>query len=123
MITCTIVFQQTVIASASAATKRLAHHAAQRQISNMPNSGMFAHCQFHFNPTTRVETAAQIIKRFKLEFDDLHPDTAVVFPMSADECVREMLYEIGGFGKVTDAGIEYYPHVFIAPSRWHAGAK
>ena len=118
MITCTITFQQNIIARASAATKRIAHHDARRQISDMPNSGMFAHCQFHFNPTTRVETAAQIIKRFNLEFD-----TDVEYPMSADECVREMLYEIGGFEKETDEGIEYYPHVFIAPSVWHAGAK
>jgi hypothetical protein len=119
MIACTIVFQQTIIASASAATRRIAHHDARRQISNMPNSGMFANCQFHFNPETRVETAAQIIKRFKLEFDDLSLDTAAVFPMSADECVLELLYELGGFEKKTDAGIEYYPHVFVVSSRHH----
>ena len=119
MITCTIVFQQTIIASTSAATKRAAHSAARRQISDMPNSGMFAYCQFHFNPTTRVETAAQIIKRFKLEFDDLLPNTDVEYPMSADECVLELLYELGGFEKKTDAGIEYYPHVFVVSSRHH----
>ena len=108
MITCTIVFQKTVIASASAATKRIAHHDAQRQISNMPTREAFAYCQFHFHPETRVETAAQIIKRFKLKFDDLMPDTDVIYPMSAEECVLEHLYERGAYIGKTDVGIEYF---------------
>lgn len=113
MITCTIVFQKTVIASASAATRRIAHHDAQRQISNMPTFGTFAYCQFHFHPDTRIETPAQIIKRFKLKFDDLLPDTDVIYPMNVEECVLEHLYERGAYIGKTDAGIEYCPSQLI----------
>ena len=113
MITCTITFQQNIIASASAATKRAAHSAARRQISDMPTRGMFAYCQFHFYPDTLIETAEQIAARFGLEFDDLLPDTDVVYPMNVEECVLEHLYERGAYIGKSEAGIEYYPSQLI----------
>ena len=41
------------------------------------------------------------------------PDTDVIYPMSAEECVLEHLYERGAYIGKTDAGIEYFPSQLI----------
>jgi len=111
MITCTITLDSRIVATATAADQGAALYRAWAQVSPIPE--LAARCDFHFFPDTLIETAAQIAARFDLEFDDLLPDTDVVYPMNIEECVLEHLYERGAYIGKTDAGIEYYPSQLI----------
>ena len=111
MITCTITLDSRIIAMASATDQTDARSAAWAQISGLME---FAdRCDFHFFPETMTETAEQIAARFDLEFDDLLPDTDVIYPMNVEDCVLEHLYERGAYIGKTDVGIEYYPSQLI----------
>lgn len=113
MITCTITLDSRIIAMASAIDQTDARSAAWAQISDLLIPEIAARCDFHFFPQTITESAAQIAARFDLEFDDLLPDTDVVYPMNVEECVLEHLYERGAYIGKTDAGIEYFPSQLI----------
>ena len=113
MITCTITFDSRIVAAATATDEMSARSVAWSQVSDLPLPELAARCDFHFFPETMTETAAQIAARFDLEFDDLLPDTDVVYPMNVEECVLEHLYERGAYIGKTDAGIEYYPSQLI----------
>lgn len=118
MITCTITLDSRIVAAATAADEANARSAARLQVIEQDGESfakyMFAtRCQFHFFPEIMVETATQIAARFDLEFDDLLPDTDVIYPMNVDECVLEHLYERGAYIGKTDAGIEYCPSQLI----------
>lgn len=113
MITCTITLDSRIIAMASATDQAAAAARAWSQVSDLPRPELVARCDFHFFPQTMVETAAQIAARFDLEFDDLLPDTDVVYPMNVEECVLEHLYERGAYIGRIDAGIEYFPSQLI----------
>lgn len=113
MITCTITLDSRIVATATATDQAAAAARAWVQVSGLPIPELVARCDFHFFPETITETAAQIAARFDLEFDDLLPDTDVVYPMNIEECVLEHLYERGAYIGKTDAGIEYYPSQLI----------
>jgi hypothetical protein len=113
MITCTITLDSRVVATATAADQGAAAARAWSQVSDFPLPDLAARCDFHFFPDTLIETAEQIAARFDLEFDDLLPDTDVVYPMNVEDCVLEHLYERGAYIGKTDAGIEYYPSQLI----------
>lgn len=111
MITCTITFEGCIVATAAAADQADARSTAWAQISGLPVDNLGERCRFHFTEETRTETAGEIVARYGIEFD---PSDETLH-----DCVLELLYELGGFEKETDAGIEYYPCVFIVSSRHH----